>query len=140
MPVNSNVRAHVNRLLRISILLAAAGATEGTVFAVLNRNLTAGVYPVDSDSIGLPLIASASVLVLFSTLAAAGLLCVGRSRWMTRLGIISLILAGLLALLFGITWADTDHWPIAASFGVLALALPLLCGRVTRLPALGGSS
>ncbi len=113
-------------LLRAIVLLAAVLGTEGVVFAVLQKNLAAGTYPVESDSIGLPLFTSAYVLLVFSALVAVSFLYASRSRWLARLSIVALAVAALLAILYGLTWADSDHWPIAISFCVLAFAMPLV--------------
>lgn len=126
-------------LFRAIALLAAVSATEGIVFAVLQRNLAAGTYPVESDSIGMPLYTSAFVLIVFVTLVAAGLLRESGSRWLARLGIAALVVAALLAVLYGLAWADSDHWPIAASFCALALGLPLLASREYPRISVGGA-
>jgi hypothetical protein len=120
-------------LLRAIVLLTAVVGTEGVVFAVLQKNLVAGTYPVESDSIGLPLVTSAFVLLVFAALVAVGFLCARRARWLARLGIAALAMAALLAVLYGLTWADSDHWPIAISFCVLALSLPLVATLAPHL-------
>lgn len=112
--------------LRAIVLLIAVVGTEGVVFAVLQKNLEAGTYSVDADSIGLPLLTTAFVLLVFAALVAVGLLCAGRSRWLALSGAVALAVAALLAVSYGLTWADSDHWPVAFPFCALALAMPVL--------------
>jgi hypothetical protein len=125
-------------LLRAIPLLSAVSATEGIVFGVLQKNLAAGTYSVESDSIGLPLFTSAFVLMVFATLIVVGLLCESGPRWLARLGVAAFAAAALLAVLFGAGWADPDHWPIAVSFCALALAVPLLAARASPRISAGG--
>jgi len=125
---------------RAILVLAAMAATEGVVFVVLQRNLAAGVYPVEADSIGLPLFSSGLVVLVFATLAAVSLLRASRSRWLARLGVLALALAALLSVLYGLAWADANHWPIAVSFGALALTVPLLLWRASSQTMAGGAS
>jgi hypothetical protein len=126
-------------LFRAILALAAMAATEGVVFVVLRRNLAAGVYPVEADSIGLPLFSSGFVVLVFATLAALGLLRASRSRWLVRLGVAALALAAVLSVLYGLAWADAKHWPIAVAFCALALTVPLLLWRASSHSMAGGA-
>jgi hypothetical protein len=110
------------------------------VFVVLLRNHAAGVYPIEADSLGIPLFSSALVLMLFAALMTVGLLRASTSRWLTRLGTLSLVLASFLTLFYGLTWADSDHWPIAVSFCALALTVPLLARRAHPHALAAGSA
>jgi hypothetical protein len=134
------VKARVKLLVRAIILLAAIVATGGVVFVVLLRNHAAGVYPIEADSLGIPLFSSALVLMLFAALMTVGLLRASTSRWLTRLGTLSLVLASFLTLFYGLTWADSDHWPIAVSFCALALTVPLLARRAHPHALAAGSA
>jgi hypothetical protein len=130
----------VKLLVRTTILLAAIAATEGVVFVVLLKNHAAGVYPVEADSLGIPLFSSAFVLMVFAALMAVGLLRASASRWLTRFGVVALALAALLAVLYGLAWADSSHWPIAVSFCALALTVPVLARRSHPHTLVGGTS
>jgi len=129
----------VKLLVRAIILLAAIAATEGVVFVVLQKNQAAGVYPVDADSIGIPLFSTAFILMVFAAFMVVGLLRASALRWLQRLGVVALALAALLTVLYGLAWADSNHWPIAVSFFVLALTVPLLARR-SHPHALAGRS
>jgi hypothetical protein len=115
-------------LLRVTALLVAVSAAEFIVFMVLQRNLSAGVYPVEADSIGLPLFTSAVVLAVFTVFLAVGFLRARASGWLSALGFTALVLAALVAGLYGLAWADEWHWPVAVSFAALAVTMPLLVG------------
>jgi hypothetical protein len=139
-PLTSTLKLAMKPLIRAILVLAAMAATEGVVFVVLQRNLAAGVSPIEADSIGLPLFSSGFVVLVFAALAALGLLRASRSRWLVRLGVAALVLAALLSVLYGLAWADANHWPIAVSFCALALTVPLLLWRASSHTTAGGAS
>jgi len=119
-------------IVRGAVLLAAILGAEGVVFAVLQKNLSDGLYPIEADSIGLPLGTSAVVLLVFAALVIVSFFATSSSRWLRYSGIAALAAASLLAVSYGLYWANSDHWPIAITFCLLAFAAPLSAIVETR--------
>jgi len=100
----------------VSLLLA-----NGVLLYVLDSNLKAGVYPTNADSIGIPLMESASVSLLI--LVAIGIsvsLPKGRPAWRV-VRAIPAALAALLSLALAASWLSPHHY--LASLGFLLVAV-----------------
>jgi hypothetical protein len=121
------------KLLVFAALLALVNVV---VALVLESNLESGVYPVDADSIGIPL-AKALMLsgvggALLISIALLPLLVQLLGKRMTspllHLSVVGAVaLANLLAVEFFFLWGESwflpHHYPIAASCGLVAAAI-----------------
>lgn len=123
-------------LAKLFLFGAVLFAINGVVYVVLSLNLANGVYPVDADSIGIPLYQTWCL----SKYAAIGLLvtAVGTSiGWKYRKAAASLpwryLLATLVSLaylcviaffaLWGVIWLSPDHYSIAATYAIAVIAI-----------------
>ncbi|MBS1208355.1 MAG: hypothetical protein H6R19_753 [Proteobacteria bacterium] len=97
---------------------------------VLTRNLAAGIYPVDADSIGIPLVmALVKAVVVYVVLLPAAILPSLAKHWHSRIkrtallgiSLISLLLGLLLCGLNGLSWLDGDHFLISLAWWGFAL-------------------
>lgn len=123
-------------VLRLSLFAALLITVNVVTGHVINTNFAAGVYPVDADSIGIPLVGTlfASVLslamllplLLLSSLDWGFRKATASRAWRWAIG---LLLTGLYLwnLLLQVNWAffwiDPHHGLIAASIGLVAVAL-----------------
>jgi hypothetical protein len=123
-------------ILRSLLFLALFVIVNAVTNHVLNANLMADLYPPDADSIGIPLMRTllASLLslvmllplLLLSSLPWSFRKAAASRAWRRTLG---LLLAGLyfwnflLQVNWALYWIDPDHWLIAASIGLVAIAV-----------------
>lgn len=100
----------------VSLLFA-----NGVLLHVLDSNLTAGVYPTDADSIGIPLMESASVSVLI--LIAIGVsVSLPKSRPVWRfVRAVPAALATLLSIALAASWLSPHHYLAALGFLLVAI-------------------
>jgi hypothetical protein len=110
------------------VLLFALAQTCGVVYWVLTANLSAKAYPVNADSIGLPLVEGMihSALLLCLSLGANGVLCspgasisVYRKVAFVLLAMLAVCLAAMLILY----WAVPNHFAIAWSYALFMGAM-----------------
>lgn len=132
----------------ISKLMVSAASlllVNGTVRAVLATNQRNGVYPVNADSIGIPLAETAELSVVGAALlvAVVGLSSLGRalrrgssSRHWLLLVMAGLALAYLLAIAFftlwGLSWLSPHHYLIVASCAIAVSAIGYLAAADYR--------
>ena len=123
----------------ISKLMVSAASlllVNGTVRAVLAANLRNGVYPLNADSIGIPLAETAELSMVGAALlvAVVGLSSLGRalrkgpsSRHWFLLAMSGLALAYLLAIGFFVLWGlsslNPHHYLIVTSCAIAASAI-----------------
>ena len=120
---------------RFAIFIGLLLVINAVAFATFSVNLRIGAYPVDADSIGIPIMETLATSLI--ALVASALLCVAtglpslfRKAHESRPLAIAfggvLILLYLAVLLFyalwAFTWADGNHWPIALSVIAAILA------------------
>lgn len=103
-------------------VVAALLVVNLVAYRTLVKNQQSGVYPIDADSIGIPLfeglITSALVLVL-----CVPALFLPKRHWVVVIFCIgSCGMAALLSLLEGLSWVDANHYPIAISYGLVVTA------------------
>lgn len=104
------------------VMLATLLVANGTLFRVLDSNQQAAIYPVDADSIGLPLMeaASASVLILLAVGVSVSL--PKRSRLWLAIRAIPTAFATLLSLALSASWFSPHHYQASAGFAVVTIA------------------
>ena len=120
------------------LMLSAASLVlvNGTVRAVLAMNLRNGVYPVNADSIGIPLAETAELSMVGAALLAVVVMLSALGRALRKgpsarhwlfLTMGGLVLAYLLAIgfftLWGLSWLSPHHHLIVASFAIVVSAI-----------------
>jgi len=130
---------------RTLTLLFALVLVNTVTYVVVVENLHSGLYPVDADSIGIPIMSTLAlsalvlpVLVLIGLLPGAQFmvrLCARGLWWRIGVGFFLLVLYVVVAL-FALDgagyWAIPNHYPVAASYLVSLLALVLFFVVDTR--------
>ena len=121
---------------KLIFLIAALVLINGITCAVLSRNQTMGLYPIDADSIGIPVMET--ILVSFFLLPILIVICALSDQkvqvWLSARNLWSLMAAkGVLALAYsvaflftiygGLYWSDPDHYLIAVGYVVMLIAL-----------------
>ena len=136
---------------RLLVLLLTLSAIDGTTWAVVVQNQRKALYPVDADSIVIPILDT----VILSTLVLPFLLLVwwlpsaaffDRLRRRGTVGGVcmnGLLFASYLpAVLFGLGgvayWAVPNHYWIASSYVALLLVLALFAALDVRRVVAGG--
>ena len=123
-------------VLRSLLFLALLVIVNAVTNHVLNANQMADLYPPDGDSIGIPL-RRTLLASLLSLLMLLPLLLLSSLSWSFRKATTSrawrrtlgLLLAGhylwnfLLQVNWALYWIDPNHWLIAASIGLVAVAV-----------------
>lgn len=110
------------RGLRAAIaLLGSLLAANAVLWSVLSKNLAAGVYPPEADSLGIPLMSTAfTSLLVYVAIGAALSLPKTRRFWFIVRGIPAVI-AVLLSLALTLSWADANHYLVSLAFGVVTV-------------------
>lgn len=126
------------RRRRALVLVASIVLINGMTWAIVKLNQLNHVYPIDADSIGLPILLT--ILASVFTIPAVALIGIWpsigfanrlSSRWPIGglFGTIALMMLYLIAALFALSgavyWLNPDHWLIAMSYCVLGAALGL---------------
>lgn len=113
----------MKRHIESTVVGLALACVAAVVNHVLSRNLALSVYPIDADSIGIPLIESLTVSLMVWVLASATFVLLGRRWWVSWLALVLLTLAAVLSALYGLSWWNPNHWEIAASYLAVAAIL-----------------
>jgi hypothetical protein len=108
------------------LALASAGGVNVVSYFTLRHNLSLGVYPIDADSIGLPLADGVVVSIVILVCLLTAVRVPKRGVWTVSLGMMLAILGGLIASLMAFSWADSRHYPIAIAY----LPLAALCATI----------
>lgn len=114
------------------LAIASLAFADFTSFLVLARNQEAGIYPVDADSIGIPVMEEFLLSLAVLVLLAAALRLPGRSRIGRTVGVALCLAAGALSLLAAMSWAIPHHYEMLAAHGLVAGVcgwLAVACGR-----------
>lgn len=125
-------------LLRIVLTIICIASTWHVVDYVFNRNLMAGIYPPDADSISIPIITNQilllalGLLILPTTLLASTWVIEKLSKLRRILQILILVtfagiygVAMLVCMGMGLSTADKVHSEIGASYAVILLLLAI---------------
>ena len=123
----------MRRLALFAVVVPAVAATPAIAFVVLGKNLPAGTYPTNADSIGIPFGESLMVSALVLLLLAFAIAGWGRRGWAGRARNIAFGSAAVVSGLYGLAWTDEHHWPIAAAYLFVAFGaalVPVMHARV----------
>ena len=105
------------------VIASLAIANAASVFT-LSHNLSAGVYPFDADSIGIPLIEGITASLLLLVLLAVAILLPKSKLFGPAISVALCGLAGLLSAQYVSLWAIPHHYTMAAAYG----AVLVVCG------------
>jgi hypothetical protein len=109
---------------RLLVVIAALLATNATSFFVLSSNQQAGVYPVNADSIGMPIMEMLTVSALMFLLLAGALFVRKKRLAGTALGVLLCVSAAALSTSVVLSWAIPQHYSIAIA-GSLPVAISI---------------
>lgn len=115
-------------------VVASLAMANAALFFTLSHNLSAGVYPIDADSIGLPLAGGA-------VLSGMLLVLLGAAIFVPKPGVlgcaIAMVLGGIAAIFSiaaAVSWAMPRHYTIAIAYaGVAVVCAILTVGYFRRL-------
>jgi hypothetical protein len=107
----------------ITLLLSIA-VTMVTTYFVLNRNLYANFYPLDADSIAIPIFENGIFCALIFILFTIGILLPKKHIALKTLSVLMLFLASLVSLVNVLMWLMPNHYLVSAAFYWLFL----VCG------------
>lgn len=124
---------------KLIILGAALISVNLVTWLVVTANQSNAIYPVEADSIAIPLfstfLASLLVLPFFAVIALMptarfiAIRCSRNAVWSVAIGIL-LVVAYFAALAYAVTsaayWAVPHHYPIAFSYILLVIGLVIL--------------
>jgi len=110
---------------KAAIILLSLITVMATTFYTLGENLQAGIYPTDADSIGIPLMETASALVvILAPLTIAFLMTsfrVFQKRILSIIGAILYLCGAALSALLAFSWLVPHHYSIAMAYVLLAI-------------------
>lgn len=115
-------------LLVIASLVAANLAS----FFTLARNLSAGVYPTDADSIGLPLMEGVILSVLLLVLLCAAIFISKSKIFGSAMSVVLCSLAVLLSGASSVSWAIPNHYTMAVAYGCVLVVCGILTASYIR--------
>jgi len=117
----------------IGIVIGIA-ITNVTMAIVLRNNLDKGIYPLEADSIGIPIFSGtiSSGLLLFLMLPSV--IIPQTRKLFIRIQIILLVIGGIFAVLNVFEWILPNHYLIAASYLIIvASSIWLIVRRKRKL-------
>jgi hypothetical protein len=100
-------------LHHILIAFAAIAVAEMILYWVISSNLEAGVYPVEADSIGIPLFSSLIFAVASLILIVLAILCQLGPKWLNLLGVLLFLASAAITGFFAFSWASPNHYLIS---------------------------
>lgn len=129
--INFDFKGYLGRLIKrtIAFIIVLVSVNAASVI-VLSLNLRAEVYPINADSIGIPMGWIEKALWKISIPLAVGAiftaLPVLKTRIFKIIGYLFYGLAALGAIIFGLIWTDPRHYFIMAAFFLIPLAILLI--------------
>jgi ABC-type uncharacterized transport system permease subunit len=101
----------------IFLSVVAVAIANVVTFFTLSDNQSKGVYPIDADSISIPLFDGFFVSVLILMLASLAIFLPKRNGVFIATCTGFCCLSTLLSFSMVLSWADFDHIPIAIAYG-----------------------
>lgn len=108
-------------LRHILIAFTAIAVAEMIFYWAISRNLEAGIYPIEADSIGIPLFSSLIFAAASLILLLLAILCQLGPRWLTLLGALLFLASAAITGIFAFFWASPNHYLITASYGTVSI-------------------
>lgn len=115
-------------LLSIASLVAANVAS----FFTLSNNQSMGVYPIDADSIGLPLMEGAILSIMLLVLLCAAIFIPKGKIFGSALSVALCCLAALLSGASTVSWAIPNHYTMAIAYGCVLVVCGILAAIYLR--------
>ena len=105
-----------SRRLALALIFVQLLALNVVTYLTLSRNLDQAAYPVDADSIGIPLLSGLILSTLVSVILVITVLLPSIPGWMalTRYG--ASLLLSFVVLIQALGWSDSLHWPVAMGY------------------------
>ncbi len=134
MESEHSVGGQMSKVHRILLAIVSLIIANVVSFFTLTHNLSAGVYPVDADSIGLPLmegwILSVVVLVLL-----ASAIYVPKGIWLGVVASVAMCgVAGFISAETTVSWTIPHHYGMAIAYaGVSAVCIGLAASYIHKL-------
>lgn len=126
------------------VILFSLMVVVASTYYTLGKNLEAGVYPTDADSIGIPLMETASSLtVILLPLILAFLLTsitFFRKRIVLFIGAFLYLCGAVLAALLALSWFLPNHYSVTAAYVLLTIVAISLAVSALRWPSSNPSS
>ena len=130
----------MGNITKATVILMSVLAVVFTANYTLDNNLRAGIYPIDADSIGIPLfeIAAESLAILGLLLVAFAITSLSffRKRILHMLGILLFLLAAFVAGNLAWHWFIPHHYSIGLSCIFVAVVAVTLAALALRQPPL----
>ena len=108
-------------LRHIAIAIAAVVFAEVVLCWVITSNLEAGIYPIDADSIGIPLLGSLVYAAASLVLLISAILCTLSQKLMVCIGSLFFLAAAVVTGLFALYWAVPNHYSITVCYAILSI-------------------
>jgi hypothetical protein len=99
------------------LVIVSLVAVNAASFLTLEHNLSASIYPIDADSIGLPLIGGVITTLQLLVLLAVAILLPKCKLFGPAVSVVLCGLAGLLSVQYAVLWAVPHHYTMAAAYG-----------------------
>jgi hypothetical protein len=114
----------MRNIAKVVIIFVSVSLVILTANYTLSSNLDAGIYPINADSIGIPLVetvaASLVFLVFLLTAFVFTTFLFFRKRLLIALGLLLYALAAFVAGDMAWSWLIPHHYSIAISYGLVA--------------------
>jgi len=109
-----------NILKEISFILLASIATLCVIVFTFDSNLSSGIYPIDADSISIPIFLNFIEIKTITVLMIIGSLLKRGKIVFLIFSVLMFFFAGGLSVLNSLDWAIPNHYLIAFVYGMLA--------------------
>lgn len=110
----------MTRMQSFLFVIASLVVANAVSFITLSRNVVVGVYPIEADSIAIPLVEGAILSSLILVLLCTAIM-IPTSR---KGAVISTILSGIavfFAVVVSLSWAMPNHYTMALAYGSVAI-------------------
>jgi uncharacterized membrane protein len=121
----------MKKIPTLFLAIASLALANGLTYLTLKQNQATGIYPVDADSISLPimegLLVSAALLIFLGV--AILIPRKGRGR---AFGVFLSAIAAVGALLEVVAWSVPHHYTIAAAYGMVTGVSIIIAINIAR--------
>jgi hypothetical protein len=121
-------KSWVIRALMLSALIASLLFVKWYVRVILLENARNNIYPIDGDSLSIPIFSTYLQLVVIFIFAVLGVFISKKKRWTRLIAGAFMLLAIWISLGGTIEWAIPSHYRLALSF--LPTTVTLVCSSI----------
>lgn len=122
----------LNKTHSLLLVISSIIGANVTSYFTLEQNLSAGVYPTDADSIGLPLMEGAFISIQVLVLLCVAIFIPKRKILGPAIGAFLCILATLLSGALSISWSTPYHYAMATAYGLVLIVCCILTTSYIR--------